>query len=291
MGVSMDEVFNTLQVYLGSLYVNDFNRFGRTWQVNVQGDSNFRKQIEDLKLLKIRNQAGGMAPFGAMASVEDRPGPVMISRYNMYPSAAINGSPGPGTSSGRRSNLMTEVVNRRISRQAMRMEWTELALLQLQTGNTAMIVFALAVVLVFLVLAAQYESWSLPFSVILVVPMCLLCSVVGVQMAEMDINIFTQIGFIVLVGLACKNAILIVEFAKARREEGVPALPGHARRLQAPAPADHDDLARLHPRRGPAGPLRRGRLGDAAGAGDGGLRRDARRDLVRNLPDARSSTT
>ena len=221
MGVSMDEVFNTLQVYLGSLYVNDFNRFGRTWQVNVQGDADFRKQVEDLKLLKIRNQAGGMAPFGAMASVEPRPGPVLIMRYNMYPSAAINGTTGPGVSSGQAIERMGDVAAASIP-ETMRQEWTELALLQLQTGNTAMIVFALAVVLVFLVLAAQYESWSLPFSVILVVPMCLLCSVVGVQMAKMDINIFTQIGFIVLVGLACKNAILIVEFAKARREEGVP---------------------------------------------------------------------
>ena len=221
MGVSMEEVFNTLQVYLGSLYVNDFNRFGRTWQVNVQGDSSFRKQIEDLKLLKIRNETGGMAPFGAMASVDDQSGPVMISRYNMYPAAMINGLPSPGTSSDQALKLTEQVVKKELP-QAMRLEWTELALLQLQTGNTAAIVFVLAVVLVFLVLAAQYESWSLPFSVILVVPMCLLCSVVGVQIAAMDINIFTQIGFIVLVGLACKNAILIVEFAKARREEGVP---------------------------------------------------------------------
>ena len=221
MGVSMDEVFNTLQVYLGSLYVNDFNRFGRTWQVNVQGDANFRKRIEDLQLLKIRNQRGGMAPFGAMASVEDRSGPVLIMRYNMYPAAAINGNPAPGTSSGQAIDRMGEVVKAQIP-PTMRTEWTELALLQLQTGTTAMIVFGLAVVLVFLVLAAQYESWSLPMAVILVVPMCLLCSVVGVQMAHMDINIFTQIGFIVLVGLACKNAILIVEFAKSRREEGVP---------------------------------------------------------------------
>ncbi len=220
MGVSMDEVFSTLQVYLGSLYVNDFNRFGRTWQVNVQGDANFRKQTEDLKLLKIRNQRGGMAPFGSMATVVPRSGPVLIMRYNMYPAAAINGTPSPGTSSGQAIDTMDGVVKSQLP-QSMRREWTELALLQLETGTTAMIVFALAVVLVFLVLAAQYESWSLPFSVILVVPMCLLCSVVGVQMAEMDINIFTQIGFIVLVGLACKNAILIVEFAKSRREEGV----------------------------------------------------------------------
>ena len=222
MGVSMDEVFNTLQVYLGSLYVNDFNRFGRTWQVNVQGDANFRKQIEDLKLLKIRNQRGGMAPFGAMASVEPRPRPGPDHAVQHVPVGGHQRHPGAGDQLG--PGDRPDGRGRRASRspQSMRMEWTELALLQLQTGNTAMIVFALAVVLVFLVLAAQYESWSLPFSVILVVPMCLLCSVVGVQMAAMDINIFTQIGFIVLVGLACKNAILIVEFAKARREEGVP---------------------------------------------------------------------
>jgi len=220
-GVSMQEVFNTLQVYLGSLYINDFNRFGRTWQVNVQGDSNFRKQIEDLKQLKIRNDMGGMVPLIAMANIRDVSGPVLIMRYNMYPAAAINGSPASGVSSGQAIDRMQGIVTQSID-QSMRYEWTELALLQLQTGNTAMYVFVLAVVLVFLVLAAQYESWSLPMAVILVVPMCLLCSIAGVQAAHMDINIFTQVGFVVLVGLACKNAILIVEFAKARREEGVP---------------------------------------------------------------------
>jgi multidrug efflux pump subunit AcrB len=218
-GMSMGEVFNTLQIYLGSLYVNDFNKFGRTWQVNVQGDTLFRKQIEDLKRLKIRNEMGGMVPFATVANIREVRGPVMVMRYNMYPAAAINGAPAPGVSSGQAIDLMEGLANRD---QSMRNEWTELALLQLQTGNTAMIVFVLAVVLVFLVLAAQYESWSLPMAVILVVPMCLLCSIAGVLYAKMDINIFTQIGFVVLVGLACKNAILIVEFAKARREEGVP---------------------------------------------------------------------
>lgn len=221
MGLSMAEVFNTLQVYLGSLYVNDFNKFGRTWQVNVQGDSNFRKQIEDLQQLKIRNERGGMAPLGTVATIRDVSGPVMIMRYNMYPAAAINGTPAPGVSSGQAIDLMQGLAVEELGHSSMHYDWTELALLQLQTGNTAMLVFLLAVVLVFLVLAAQYESWSLPLAVILVVPMCLLCSVAGVLAASMDINIFTQVGFVVLVGLACKNAILIVEFAKARHEAGV----------------------------------------------------------------------
>lgn len=220
MGLSMDEVFNTLQVYLGSLYVNDFNRFGRTWQVNVQAGANFRSDVEDLKRLKIRNSTGRMVPLAGISEVREIDGPTMITRYNLYRAAAINGSPVEGVSSGKALEVMEHATRQHLPR-SMRAEWTELALLQLQTGNTAMIVFLLAVVLVLLVLAAQYESWSLPMAVILVVPMCLLCSVVAVLWADMDVNIFTQIGFVVLIGLACKNAILIVEFAKARRESGV----------------------------------------------------------------------
>jgi multidrug efflux pump len=208
-----------LQVYLGSLYVNDFNRFGRTWQVNVQGAANFREQIRDLTGLRVRNTRGGMVPLGSVAQVHDVSGPVMIIRYNLYPAATLSLKPAPGVSSGQAIDAMERLVEPALP-QAMRSEWTELALLQLQTGSTAMFAFVLAVVLVFLVLAAQYESWSLPLAVILVVPMCLLCSTVGVNIAGMDINIFTQVGFIVLVGLACKNAILIVEFAKARHEDG-----------------------------------------------------------------------
>jgi multidrug efflux pump len=212
-------VFGSLQLYVGSLYVNDFNRFGRTWQVNVQADASFRQKADDLRRIKVRNDKGEMVPLGAFSSVREVNGPVMVTRYNMYTSAVINGAPAAGTSSGEAIDRMEAVARESLS-PSMRTEWTELALLQLQAGNTAMLAFVLAVVLVFLVLAAQYESWSLPLAVILVVPMCLLCAVAGVIVARMDINIFTQIGFVVLVGLACKNAILIVEFAKLRREQG-----------------------------------------------------------------------
>ncbi|MBI1347170.1 multidrug efflux RND transporter permease subunit [bacterium] len=219
MGVSIGELFNTLQTYFGSLYVNDFNRFGRTWQVNLQADAKYRMQVEDLKRLKIRNDAGHMVPLAAVATPRETSGPVMIVRYNLYPSATINVNAATGTSSGQAIDRMRAVADEKLL-PSMRAEWTELAYLQLQAGNTAMYAFVLAVVLVFLVLAAQYESWALPLAVILVVPMCLLCSVAGVQGAHHDVNIFTQIGFVVLVGLACKNAILIVEFARAKRTAG-----------------------------------------------------------------------
>jgi multidrug efflux pump subunit AcrB len=219
LGVSFGEIANALQVYLGSFYVNDFNRFGRTWQVVAQADTAFRQTLSDLQQVKVRTAAGYMVPLTSMTSFRYVSGPVMIIRYNMYQAAPINGNPSPGVSSGQAIDLMENAVKAELP-PSMRYEWTELALLQLQTGNTAMKVFVLAVVLVFLVLAAQYESWSLPLAVILVVPMCILCSIAGVVIGRMDINIFTQIGFVVLVGLACKNAILIVEYAKAQREQG-----------------------------------------------------------------------
>jgi hydrophobe/amphiphile efflux-1 (HAE1) family protein len=219
-GISMADVFNTLQVFFGSYYVNDFNRFGRTWQVNVQAESSFRRQIEDLKQIKIRNSQGGMVPLGSITGIRDWIGPVMVVRYNMYPSAMVNGDAAPGVSSSEAIDELALAARQDLPA-TMRAEWTELALLQLQAGNTAMLAFLMAVTFVFLVLAAQYESWSLPLAVILVVPLCLLCAIVGVQLAGLDINIFTQVGFVVLVGLACKNAILIVEFAKQRREAGL----------------------------------------------------------------------
>jgi len=219
MRVPLNEVFLTLQLYLGGYYTNDFNRFGRTWQVNVQGDPQFRLRPEQVRQLKVRNLSGEMVPLGSVASVEDSGGPALVIRYNGRTAAAINGGSQPGVSSGTVIKTVEGVAGSELP-QGMDIQWTELTLLQILAGNTALVVFAVAVLLVFLVLAAQYESLTLPLAVILVVPMCLLCSVAGVAMAGMDINIFVQIGFVVLVGLASKNAILIVEFAKEKSAHG-----------------------------------------------------------------------
>ncbi|MBI3821849.1 MAG: efflux RND transporter permease subunit, partial [Planctomycetes bacterium] len=224
LGVGISDVFNTLQVYLGSYYINNFNEFGRTWQVNIQADLKYRTKITDIAQLQVRNNNNQMVRLGTFMDVRDTVGPVMVMRYNMYAATAITGNPTPGTSSGQAIDIMEQIAEHHLPR-SMAYESTELTYLQLEAGNKAMFVFLLAVMFVFLVLAAQYESWSLPLAVILVVPMCLLCSVSGVVFAGMEVNIFTQIGFVVLVGLASKNAILIVEFAKLRREEGVDAWP------------------------------------------------------------------
>ncbi|MBI3823317.1 MAG: efflux RND transporter permease subunit [Planctomycetes bacterium] len=219
--VRVEDAAATLSISQGSLYANDFNRLGRTWQVIVQADSPFRYRKEDLYQLKTRNTDGKMVPLGALGTMRDVSGPLILNRYNMYPAATINGSSGPGMSSRQAIDVMQKLADKELPH-SMSFEWTDMSYLELQAGNTAMIIFGFAVVMVFLVLAAQYESWSLPLAVILVVPMCLLSAIIGVRLAGMDINIFTQIGFVVLVGLSSKNAILIVEFAKKEREAGVP---------------------------------------------------------------------
>ena len=221
LGITVNDVFATLQVYLGSYYVNNFNEFGRTWQVVVQADQGFRQRVAEIRKLRVKTNQGHMVPLGTLMDVRDTSGPVMLLRYNLYSAAVVSGNPGPGTSSGQAIQLVQEVANQELPR-SMAYDWTELTYLQLQAGATAIAAFGLAVVFVFLVLAALYESWTLPLAVILVVPMCLLCSIVGVELAGSEVTIFTQIGFVVLVGLASKNAILIVEFAKQLQEAGVP---------------------------------------------------------------------
>jgi multidrug efflux pump subunit AcrB len=218
-GLALNDVFDALQVYLGSLYVNDFNFLGRTWQVIVQAEAPNRNSVEVVARQKVRNQRGEMVPLGSVCRLKDANGPLLLLRYNMYPAAPITGNGAAGVSSGESLDTM-EALARRELPPHMAFEWTELAYIQTTSGNTAWVLFALAVLLVFLVLAAQYESWSLPLAVILVVPMCLLGSVVAVALSSGDVNIFTQVGFVVLVGLASKNAVLIVEFAKHKREEG-----------------------------------------------------------------------
>jgi multidrug efflux pump len=219
LGVPLQDVFNTLQVQLGGAYANDFNQFGRTWQVNVQADPQYRRTPEQVGQFKVRTLLRQMVPLATFANIRETLGPAMVNRYNGDVAASINGATVPGLSSGDMVNSVQRILDQKLP-DGIKPEWTELTYLQLQAGNTALLVFGMAVVLVFLVLAAQYESTILPLSVILVVPMCLLCSVAGVAMVGLDINIFVQIGFVVLVGLASKNAILIVEFAKQLQESG-----------------------------------------------------------------------
>jgi NodT family efflux transporter outer membrane factor (OMF) lipoprotein len=218
-GVPLQNLFETLQIYLGSLYVNDFNRFGRTFEVVAQADAPFRATAEDITRLKTRNDKGEMVPLGSIVKVTETHGPDRVMRYNGYPAAEINGGPAPGFSSGQAEAAMTRLVNDGLPR-GMAYEWTELTYQRILAGNTAVYVGPLCLLLVFLVLAALYESFRLPMAIILIVPMCLLFAITGVWLKGSDNNIFTQIGLIVLVGLACKNAILIVEFAKRKQDEG-----------------------------------------------------------------------
>ena len=223
LGVSLTDVFETLQINLGSLYVNDFNRFGRTYRVMAQADAPFRMQAEDIGLLKVRNAAGDMIPLSAFVTITRGSGPDRIVHYNGFPSADISGGPAPGFSSGQATDAIEKIVRETLP-EGMLHEWTDLVFQEKQAGNSALYIFPLAVLLAFLILAAQYNSWSLPFSVLLIAPMALLSAIVGVWVSGGDNNIFTQIGFVVLVGLAAKNAILIVEFARAKEIEGADPL-------------------------------------------------------------------
>ena len=222
-GVAISDIFDTLQVYLGSLYANDFNRFGRTYQVNVQAEQQFRLEPEQIGQLKVRNNLGEMVPLATFIKVQGTSGPDRVMHYNGFVTAEINGAAAPGYSSGQAQAAVEKLLKQELPN-GMTYEWTEITYQQILSGNTALLVFPLCVLLAFLVLAAQYESWSLPLAVILIVPMTLLSAITGVILSGSDNNIFTQIGLIVLVGLACKNAILIVEFAKDKQQEGLDPL-------------------------------------------------------------------
>jgi len=219
-GVPLSSVFDTLQAYLGSVYINDFNRFGRTYRVYAQAEARFRSKPEDIANLKTRNLNGDMVPMGAIADVRFEAGPDRVSHYNVYLASDINGQGAPGVSSGQATAAMERVLKETLPN-GFGYEWTDLTFQQKSAGNTALLVFPICVMLVFLILSAQYESWGLPLVVILIVPMCLLSAMVGVWLKGSDNNVLTQIGFIVLVGLACKNAILIVEFARERVDHGM----------------------------------------------------------------------
>jgi HAE1 family hydrophobic/amphiphilic exporter-1 len=219
LGIPLTEVFNTLQTYLGSAYVNDFNKFGRTWQVKLQADHKFRIEPRDIRGLEVRNAEGNMVPIGTLVDVDRIVGPQTILRYNLYPAASITGAAAPGNSSGQALNLMEQLAGQKLPT-SMGFEWTGMSFQEKKVGSEAIMVFALAIVLVFLVLAAQYESWANPAAVIMVVPLAVLGTVVALLMKGTANNVYTQIGIVLLIGMASKNAILIVEFAMAEREKG-----------------------------------------------------------------------
>lgn len=219
LGLSVEDVFRTMQIYLGSIYVNDFNQFGRTYQVIAQADKEFRSKPQDILRLQTRNARGDMVPLGSVIEVNETFGPEIATRYNAFRSADLNGSPAPGYSSGQAQDAITEILEDKLP-SGFAFEWTELTYQQILAGNTAIYIFPLCIFFVFLVLAAQYESLSLPLAVILIVPMGILSAIIGILIVGGDNNIFTQISLFVLAALACKNAILIVEFARELEREG-----------------------------------------------------------------------
>jgi multidrug efflux pump len=241
LNVPISSVFTTLQSYLGTNYVDDFNFLGRTYQVNLAGETAFRSDPNQILRMHVRNNTGGMVPLGSLMDVQRMTGPDTVGHYNVYPAALIQGATLPGVSSGQAIEKMERICRENLP-SGFSFEWTQLTYQQVTAGNTAIFIFPLCVLFVFLALAAQYENWSLPLAVILIVPMCLLSAMAGVYFRGQDNNIFTQIGFIVLVGLACKNAILIVEFARQEMLTGKGRIEAAAEAARVAFAANPHDL-------------------------------------------------
>jgi multidrug efflux pump subunit AcrB len=219
LGVNVQDVFNALQIYIGSSYVNDFNLFGRTFRVTAQALDKDRQHVSDVLKIRVRNSGGETVPLGSFTTVDNIAGPYRVPRYNLYPAAEIDGAAAPGYSQGQAIAIMDKLAADTLP-EGFATEWTTLAFQQIKAGNTAAFAFVLAVVFVFLVLAAQYESLTLPLAVIMIVPMCLVAAITGIILRGMDNNILTQVGFVVLIGIAANNAILIVEFARQLEDRG-----------------------------------------------------------------------
>ena len=292
LGVPLTDVLTTMGSYLGGNYVNDFNRFGRVYKVFLQAEPEYRTKVQDLGLFYVRGPKGDMIPLDTLMSTSPTSGPEFTNRFNLFRSAEVTGIPAPGFSSAQAMKALEEVAAEVLPKD-MGYQWSNVSYQEKKAEGTAAIVFVFAMIMVFLILAAQYESWSLPMSVLLGTPFAAFGAFLGLWLARFTSdsyvnNIFAQIGLIMLVGLAAKNAILIVEFAKMNVEKGMEPVEAALERRQAPAPPHPHDRLRLHPGRAPAGAGRRRRGGEPQGDGHGGLRRHARRHLPGGLPRPRA---
>ena len=251
LDVPLQNIFETLRIYVGSAYVNDFNVFGRTYRVTAQADAPFRLDKAAISQLKVRSANGAIVPLGSLVTFRDIAGPQRVPRYNLYPAIEMMGTTAPGISSGQGIEIMKDVAAR-VLPEGITYEWTDLSYQETHQGTPAIIIFGLAVLFVYLALSAQYESWTLPLAIILIVPMCLLSAILGVWSHGADVNILTQIGFVVLVGLAAKNAILIVEFARQLEEHGRNRFDAAVEACRLRLRPILMNVLRLHARRGAA---------------------------------------